>query len=91
MQHLELAKCDLLTNKMDVELDMFGPPMVHGVLGEVNSRHVVAVDDCDLVDEDVKFAKKISEPATLCSRIGDRPVLCLCARTRDCGLALGRP
>jgi len=60
MQHLELAKCDLLTDKMDVELDMFGPPMVYGVLGEVDCRHVIAVDDRGLVDTDVKFAKKVS-------------------------------
>ena len=45
MQYLELAEGYLLSNKMDVKLDVLSPPMMHRVFRQVNRRYIVAVDD----------------------------------------------
>jgi hypothetical protein len=41
---------NLLTNKVDVQLDVLGATMMNGVGGEVDSRDVIAEDDGGLVN-----------------------------------------
>jgi hypothetical protein len=45
-----VTESDLLTNKVDVQLDVLGATMMNGVGGEVDSRDVVAEDDSGLVN-----------------------------------------
>jgi hypothetical protein len=47
----EMTERDLLLDEVDVELDMFRPPMIYRVGGEVDGEDVVAEDDSGLVDD----------------------------------------
>jgi hypothetical protein len=78
-------------NKMDVELDVLGPAMVNWIGGEVDSRNVVAVHNGGLVDGTGELKKELSKPRALSDGVGHGAILSLGARTRDCGLPLGRP
>ena len=55
VQHTELSKGHLLTNKVDVEFDVLGPAVVYWVLSKIDSRHIVTVDNGSFVDAGVKF------------------------------------
>ena len=45
MEHAELAEGDLLSDEVDVQLDVFGAPMMDGVGSHVDAGDVVAEDD----------------------------------------------
>jgi len=59
MEHANVADGDLLANKVDVQLDVLRAAVVHRVLGEVDGRNIVAVDDRRRVHRNVKFTKKM--------------------------------
>ena len=56
---------------------MLGAVVVHWVLGEVDGKDVVAVDDCRHVDWNVELAEKMTKPAALRSDICRASVLFL--------------
>lgn len=56
MQHFELAECHLFSHEVYVQFYMLCPSMVNWILGEVYSRHIVAVDHCGFVNDDVKLS-----------------------------------
>lgn len=65
----------LLPNEVDVDLDVFGSPVMDGVASHVHTGDVVAVGHRRLRNGVVKLAKKLSEPRALSHRIGDATVL----------------
>jgi hypothetical protein len=65
--------------------------MMNRVVGEVHSRHIVAVDGNSLLNIDVELLKKIAQLATLGCGIDDTMVLCFSARTGNHRLPLGGP
>ena len=60
VEHANVSDGDLLANKVDVQLDVLHAAMVHRVLGEVDGRNIVAVDDRRRVHRNVKFSKKMA-------------------------------
>jgi hypothetical protein len=50
MKNLNVTESNLLTNKVDVQLDVLGVTMMNGVGGEVDSGDVVAEDNGGLVN-----------------------------------------
>jgi len=57
MQYLELAESDLLANEMNVQLDVFGPPMMDEVAEHVDARDVVTICYCGFGDATAELAK----------------------------------
>lgn len=45
MEYADLTDGDLLSEKMEVDLHMFGALMLNGVDGEIHNTNVVAVDN----------------------------------------------
>ena len=88
VMNADVAECHFLPNKVNVELNMLGVPMVNWILRHVHSRDVVAVDDRRRVNRDMKFAKEMTKPATFSCGICDAPVFCLGTGPGDNGLAL---
>jgi hypothetical protein len=70
---------------------MLCPLMVNRVVGEVHSRHIVAIDDSSLLNIDVELLKKMAQPSTLDRGIGDTTVLFFGAQTGNHCLPLGGP
>jgi hypothetical protein len=50
MENPNTAKCNLLTHKVNIELNMLRTTMVHRVGGEVDRADVIAVDKSGLVN-----------------------------------------
>jgi hypothetical protein len=46
VQDTDVAKCDVLTYKVEINLYMLCPLMLDGVGGEVHSTDIVTVDHC---------------------------------------------
>jgi hypothetical protein len=89
--HMNYAECHKFTNKVDVYLNMLCPSMVNRVVGEVHSRHIVALDDSSLVNIHVELLKKMAQPVRLGRGIGNATVVCFDARTGNHCLPLGGP
>jgi hypothetical protein len=65
--------------------------MLNRVRGHVDSADIIAEDDGRSMKGSMELLKKLVEPTTLGDSMSDGTVLCLSARARDCGLALGGP
>ena len=89
MEDAELANGHLLPDQMDVKLDVLGSSVMHGVLGHVDRRNIVTVDNGCLMDAMVEFAKKLAEPRALGDGVGDPSVFGLRARSGHRVLAFG--
>ena len=57
VQNADVAHSHFLTDEVNIELHMLGPAMVNRILGEADSRDVVAVDDGGFVHWNMKLAK----------------------------------
>ena len=60
MKNSELAQSDLLTDEVDVDLDVFRAAVVDGVGSHVDSAHIVAIDICRKRDRDVEFLEQLA-------------------------------
>jgi hypothetical protein len=91
MKHAYLSKSNLLTDEVNIDLDVFGAAVVNGIGCHVDSTHVVAVDDRRRSNRHMEFLKKLSQPAALSNSVGHCPVLSLRAGPGDGSLSLGGP
>jgi hypothetical protein len=64
---------------------------MNGVVGEVDSVHVVTKNYACLVDVEVQLTKKISQPTTFSSSICHTTIFSFSGRARDDVVTLGRP
>jgi hypothetical protein len=85
MQYSDLAQSDLLADKVNVNLDMLGAPVMNWIGRHVDCTHIVAINDNRMSNRDVKLLKKLPKPATF----DGSTVLSLSTGARDSGLALG--
>jgi hypothetical protein len=76
---------------MNVDLNMLGSTMLDWVRSHVYSADIVAEDYSGGGQGLMKFAKKLSNPATLRNGVCNGPVLSLRTRARYCSLPFGRP
>lgn len=87
MKNPNLTERHLLTNKMDVNLDVLRATMLNRVGGHVDSTHIVAEDDVRGAERTLKLVKKLTKPTTL----SHGTILGLGTGARNCGLAFGGP
>ena len=86
-----MAKSHLFPNKMNIQLNMLGPSMMHRVSGEADRRDIVAVDHCGTVNRTRQPLKQLTKLGTLGDGVGHRTILSLSTGARDRRLPLGRP
>ena len=60
MKNPNLAKGDSLPNKMEINLNMLRPLMLHWVAGEIYSIDIVAIDQGGTVRGVVKLKKQLT-------------------------------
>jgi len=75
VEDVEVAKLDLFSDEVDVELNMFGALVVDGVGGHVHRRDVVTVCDGSLREVAVEFAKELAQPNALSRHVRHSPAL----------------
>jgi hypothetical protein len=60
MKNSSLSESNPIADKMKINLDMLGPLMLNGVVGEVHGADVVAVHDGGLGGRPVKFLQQLT-------------------------------
>jgi hypothetical protein len=54
-----MTESNLITNKVDIQLNVLGAAMMNGVGGEVGSEDVVAEDDGDFINRKGKLREEL--------------------------------
>jgi hypothetical protein len=80
-----------LSDKMKINLHMFGALMLNGVGEEVHNTDVVAVDESASRRRSLELMEQLVQPGGLSHAVGDSAVLGFRAGPRDDRLSLGRP
>jgi hypothetical protein len=91
VKNSNVTESNLLTNEVNIQLNVLGAAMMNGVGGEVDNRDVVAEDDSSLVNRAGELGEKLTKPRTLSNCIGHSMIFSLSAGPRDGVLVLGRP
>lgn len=91
MKDTNLPKRNLLPNKVDVNLDVFGPFVLYWIGRHVDGADVVTIDNSGGGEWGVKLLKELPQPTTLHNGVGDSSVFGFCTGARDGGLPLGGP
>lgn len=91
MKNSNVTESNLLSNEVDIQLDVLSASMMNGVGGEVDNRNVVTEDNNSLVNWTRELGEKLTKPGVLDDDVGHGAILSLSARARDSGLSLRRP
>jgi hypothetical protein len=91
MEDADLTDDNLLSDKMKINLHMFGALMLNGVGGEIHDADVVTVDKDASRRRGLELVEQLSQPSGLNHTVGNGTILDLSAGAGDNGLALGRP
>jgi hypothetical protein len=91
MKNPNVTKRHLLTDEVDVNLDMLRTTMLYWVASHVDSADIVTKDNGGGAKWTLKFVKKLANPTTLSNGVRHSTILRLGTGPRDRGLALGRP
>ena len=91
MKNSNVTEGNLLTDKVDIQLNVLGAPMMNGVGGEVDSRYVITKYHRGLVDGTRELGEKLTKPRALSHGVSHGTVLSLGAGAEHGGLPLGGP
>ena len=91
MKNPDLAKRHLLSNKVDVDFDVLGSPMLDGVGCHVDGADIVTENHGGSGQGVVKLAKELADPAAFGDGVSNSPVLRLRTRSGYRSLPLGGP
>jgi len=91
MKNTNFAKSHLLTNEVDVDLNVLGTAMVDQAGSHLDGADIVAVDHGSHLQRDMEFLKELAQPATFGDHMSDNPVLGLHTELGHRGLPFGRP
>jgi hypothetical protein len=91
MEYVDLTDCDSLSDKMKINLYMYGALMLNGVGGEVHGADVVTVDESAPRRRTLELMEQLAQPGCLSHAVGDGAVLGFRTVLRDDRLSLGRP
>jgi hypothetical protein len=90
MEDADLTDGNILSDKMKINLHMFGALMLNGVGGEVHGADVVAVDKCVPRLRGLELVEQLTQPSGLSHAVCNGTILNLSAGAGDDGLPFGR-
>ena len=91
MQNPNLAKRNLVTHKVNVNLDVFGTAVLNRVGGHVHCADIITKNNRGSSQGMMELCKKLTDPTALGNSVSDNPILCLSTRARDGGLPIRAP
>jgi hypothetical protein len=91
MEHPDLSQGNLLTDEVNVNLNMLHATMMDRVSGHVDSTDIVAVDDHRRRDGCMELLEQLTKPTCLSHSVRNSTVLSLRTRKRDRSLSFGGP
>ena len=91
MKNSSMTEGNFLSNKVEINLNMFCSLMLHWVAGEIYGTDVITIDHGGSARRMVKFNQQLSQPGSFSNTICHSSVFSLGAGPRDGVLALGGP
>jgi len=91
MEDPDLTQGHLLTDEVDVNLDVLRAPMMYRIGCHVYCTHIITVDNSGRSERDMKLLEKLAQPATFSHSMSYSTILRLSTGSRHRGLALGGP
>jgi hypothetical protein len=91
MKNPKLSQCHLLTDEVNVDLDMLRVPMVNWICRHVDNTNVVAEDNRGRGEGNMELLQELADPATLGDSVSNNPIPSLSTRPGHRGLAFGGP
>jgi hypothetical protein len=91
MEYVHLTDGDSLSEKIKINLHMFGALILNGVGGEVHDADIVIVDESALRRQTLELMEQLAHPSGLSHTVGDGAVLGFHAGLRDGRLSLSQP
>jgi hypothetical protein len=89
MDDADLTDGNIFSDKIKINLHMFGALMLNGVSGEVHSADVIAVDKGAPRRWGLELMEQLSQPSGLSHVVGNDTILGISAGAEDDGLPLG--
>jgi hypothetical protein len=86
MEHFDLTERNLITDEVEVDLDVLRVLMLHWIAGHVYSTDVVTENHCGPPKWGMQLQQELLEPGSLSYGIGNRTVLSLSTGAGDCRL-----
>jgi hypothetical protein len=86
-----LDQSKLLLNKVNVNLNMLGPSMLHKIVGHVHNWKIVTVYNSSLLNAGLQLGEQPAQPNRLCHSVCNHSITSLCIRARNRNLPFGRP
>uniref|UniRef100_A0A0A9A4J6 Uncharacterized protein n=1 Tax=Arundo donax TaxID=35708 RepID=A0A0A9A4J6_ARUDO len=83
-----MTKGNLLSDKMNVDLNVLRTTVLNWIGRHVHSTNVVTLDNCGRLEGNMKFLKKLAHPPTLSNSVGNRTILGFYNGPGDRGLTL---
>jgi hypothetical protein len=75
MQDTKITNCNSLSDKVEVDLNVFGALMLNWVGGHIDGTDVVTKHQCGTAKRGVQFLEKLTQPGGLGNSIGHRAIL----------------
>jgi hypothetical protein len=91
MLDFDMAKSDVFTDEVEIDLDVLCALVLNWVAGHVDGADVVTKDHCGTAEGGVKLKKELAEPGGLGHGVGDNTILSFGTATGDSHLSFGRP
>jgi hypothetical protein len=91
MEYTDLTDGNSLSDKMKINIHMFGALMLNGVGGEVHGADVIAVDESATRRRTLELMEQLTQPSGLSHAVGDGAVLDFRAEPRDDRMSLSQP
>jgi hypothetical protein len=91
MEHPNLSQSNLLTDEVNVDLNILRAAMMDRVGGHVDSTDIVAVDDRRRRIGCMELLEQLTKPTGLSHSVRNNMILSLRTRTRDRSLSFGGP
>lgn len=91
MENTNLTNSNHVTDKIHINLNMFGSLMLNRVGRQIDGTNIITVDKSGSRKRKMQLTKKVTKPCSLSYDISNTPVLGFDTRTGDGVLSLGRP
>ena len=91
MKDPNLAQGDLLTDEVDINLNVLRASVINWIGCHVDNADIVTVDNHRRSNGNIELLQELAQPATLGHHMSNSTVLCFGTGAGDRGLTLGGP
>uniref|UniRef100_A0A0A8YGQ0 Uncharacterized protein n=1 Tax=Arundo donax TaxID=35708 RepID=A0A0A8YGQ0_ARUDO len=91
MKNTNMTNGYLLLDKVNINFNVLGVPMLDRVGGHVDGANIVTIDNSCRLQGKVELTKKLMNPPTFCNGVSYSTILSFSTETGNRCLSFGRP